>query len=781
MADSAAATSPLATAQLPGEEKRAARSNKKDKEKKKKKKKDNGGEKKKEKERRAEEEGDDGGKEVLGKTGEAAGQAEGERHHKSIEGRFKGEPSKEDCCEPVVRAFTTDGSTTATHYVCAAEYKPYGQGKDGLVSRAWIVHEVGSSGDEAGNGKMEPKSGAIHSFASTYRNNKKGFMPSLRVAARELLRNDGGAFPGAWVNKAKLAWKRAVNRKKTLTAKEEARASEVKSEFLLPPEARAGELQAVVDGLAAGSHPSCRTEGECDLLASMVGEAGNGAAWKLGEGRGLTKRPYRCVCGCGFKLDCTFSPHVGSWTVTGYVGRESTCKVTPLDRQGEKVKSSCCNSGFKPRQLVDTAVVSLSQKGAKSCKEGVQKVSQHCNFRYVKRLADAAILKGTDWDDTKLLQPAMEKMKALGGGLVIFKKLGSGFRASLREARKEKHERQQGEKSKKGSSYIPVPFNVDDRQHCEDLSKIEDTKEYVCGWVLVTDAAVRALKTKGACFGDVWSADACHKVGLDPGTLYNIVTRDANNCNFAVALAHFIGHENKGRWTQVFEAVKGVLAEKGVSRSPRVVISDRDKGLKGAIAAVFPSCVPFFCRVHLEKNIKANCTFASATFYNKCFFALTRVTCLEHLEEWKGMDRKGYDYAKKAAGDVDVSGCPVEVLGAEHDGAQFAVLFPALLKVPLYGVFDNNPSEQYWSKSMDVRTAVGFYRTLEKAAGYLCSSYSKRKAEAMGAGGLMVPRYSKLVTSGRAAAQLGTMQALFPEAGNGDKVAIQVVGFQLRR
>ena len=41
----------------------------------------------------------------------------------------------------------------------------------------------------------------------------------------------------------------------------------------------------------------------------------------------------------------------------------------------------------------------------------------------------------------------------------------------------------------------------------------------------------------------------------------------------------------------------------------------------------------------------------------------------------------------------------------------------------------------------------------------------------------MAPRYSKLVTSGRAAAQLGTMQALFPEAGNGDKVAIQVVGF----
>lgn len=405
-----------------------------------------------------------------------------------------------------------------------------------------------------------------------------------------------------------------------------------------------------------------------------------------------------------------------------------------------------CISSLKPRQLKDEAVAYLhfkSVNGKKNNKDMAghfEKLGcQHTNIKSVKAAAKRQIEIGDLWGEAQLLEPAQTNIESGGGVLVVKTALGSEFSRMVDEAYRQKHKREQESETAANKKHKAVPY--DPEKHRPKISAIVPDVEYVVGWVLISNAALAAARDKRAHLGDILTCDACHKIGMDAGTIYNVMARDSDNHNFHFAHAHFIGNENTETWKLVLQTLRDAL-DGAKAAHPRVFISDRDKGIKSALESVFPSAVPFMCRVHFERNLNSNCSNFKLvkSLYNACFYAKTVEACTQKMKEWKDKHGLSYKYMTSAVDEGKVTGCSSLLK------TKFGVLFPCMLVVPLFGLHDNNPSEQDWARSTAVRRAVGHFKTLRESALLFSESYAARKEMAYKEGiGEIVPTFEDML------------------------------------
>jgi hypothetical protein len=148
----------------------------------------------------------------------------------------------------------------------------------------------------------------------------------------------------------------------------------------------------------------------------------------------------------------------------------------------------------------------------------------------------------------------------------------------------------------------------------------------------------------------VYQADACH---LDFGkyTMFTIYGIGANNNTFPVAMAILFGNETLASWVHFFKFA--VKVHPSLNDEKVTIISDKDKGLMGAIAEVLPKAVNFMCSYHRRKNITIQVRGGSGAYsclwYYNLLIGCSSPTVLEALkvEHAMNMDDKALRYLNK--------------------------------------------------------------------------------------------------------------------------------------
>ena len=112
----------------------------------------------------------------------------------------------------------------------------------------------------------------------------------------------------------------------------------------------------------------------------------------------------------------------------------------------------------------------------------------------------------------------------------------------------------------------------------------------------------------------VISLDAAHLRSTYKGTLYVVSVLTGCNDVFPIGFMISAGNENGDTWQKMLRLLKeacpiisnqgyGDVETDGVVRPPFLFISDRDKGLKPALKAVFPDKYEMSCAKHIEANV----------------------------------------------------------------------------------------------------------------------------------------------------------------------------------
>jgi uncharacterized protein Veg len=105
----------------------------------------------------------------------------------------------------------------------------------------------------------------------------------------------------------------------------------------------------------------------------------------------------------------------------------------------------------------------------------------------------------------------------------------------------------------------------------------------------------------------VISLDAAHLKSVYKGTIYIASVLSGANEVYPIGFLISCDNENKETWstflTKLHEACPIISQEKN-NIYPFIFISDRDKGLKPALAAVFPRNVDVHCAKHIESNVR---------------------------------------------------------------------------------------------------------------------------------------------------------------------------------
>lgn len=99
--------------------------------------------------------------------------------------------------------------------------------------------------------------------------------------------------------------------------------------------------------------------------------------------------------------------------------------------------------------------------------------------------------------------------------------------------------------------------------------------------------------------------DACHMKTIQKGILFTACTEDGDGQ--IVPLAFFFSNftESEATWTYFLQALRASIPD---SARPYVAfIIDADKGLKQALAAVYPECYAASCVFHLYNNVIKHC------------------------------------------------------------------------------------------------------------------------------------------------------------------------------
>jgi hypothetical protein len=128
------------------------------------------------------------------------------------------------------------------------------------------------------------------------------------------------------------------------------------------------------------------------------------------------------------------------------------------------------------------------------------------------------------------------------------------------------------------------------------------TKEENCKFILgILFSPVTSIG-KVAYLQDLYQADAAH---LDFGkyTFFSAYGSTANANAYLLAFGIIFGNEDKVSWTKFWQFVKEVHGEEDFGHQSTTIITDQDKGSKGAIADVFPHVANFHCSWHRRSNI----------------------------------------------------------------------------------------------------------------------------------------------------------------------------------
>jgi hypothetical protein len=145
----------------------------------------------------------------------------------------------------------------------------------------------------------------------------------------------------------------------------------------------------------------------------------------------------------------------------------------------------------------------------------------------------------------------------------------------------------------------------------------------------------------------VYQADACH-IDFGKYTMFTIYGIGASNNTFPVAMALLFGNETLASWVKFFTFA--VNAHPCLNDAKVTIISDKDKGLMGAIAKVLPKAVNFMCSYHRRKNIAIQVRGGSGPYsclwYYNLLMKCSSHTVLEGLkvEHAMNMDDKALRY-----------------------------------------------------------------------------------------------------------------------------------------
>jgi hypothetical protein len=128
-------------------------------------------------------------------------------------------------------------------------------------------------------------------------------------------------------------------------------------------------------------------------------------------------------------------------------------------------------------------------------------------------------------------------------------------------------------------------------------------------------------------------ADACHlNFGKYTMFAYYGVTENANMS--PVGFAIIFGNENGASWKEFWHFT--VRTHPSINRANITIVTDQDKGSKGAIEEVMQSVGHFFCLWHRGKNIILQCggssgqiPYSALWVYNK----LVECRSVEHINK----------------------------------------------------------------------------------------------------------------------------------------------------
>jgi len=181
------------------------------------------------------------------------------------------------------------------------------------------------------------------------------------------------------------------------------------------------------------------------------------------------------------------------------------------------------------------------------------------------------------------------------------------------------------------------------------------------------------------------SLDAAHLTNLH-GMLFTATGFDAVGSIVPLGFATFPGNETYDRWVWFIENLKAAIPSLGTGAP--VVFSDRDKGLKEAVASMLPNAYPAHCVRHIEGNL--------ATKFGKKKFHTRMKEALWELAKCKSTIRSK-EILNEMRGELKEAAEYLEGIGLD----KFCC---AEFPVKRYGVLTSNNSESLNAAMKDVRS-----------------------------------------------------------------------------
>ena len=222
------------------------------------------------------------------------------------------------------------------------------------------------------------------------------------------------------------------------------------------------------------------------------------------------------------------------------------------------------------------------------------------------------------------------------------------------------------------------------------------------------------------------SLDAAHLKSKYKGTLLVATVLSATNELYPLGFMITSGNEDLSSWTEMLTALKeacprvatdtddpGYYGEGVAPGLKFAFISDRDKGLKGAIQSVFPENLEINCAKHIEANVTQRRGFGQECA--RLVFPLARTFSTLHEAELLGKMRR----IKPAAEQY--------VLGMTNGmwrGTSWMNESHPL--PPRYGILTSNSSESVNSMLLDVRE-LGWLEAVNKILDIMSTKISQRR------------------------------------------------------
>lgn len=303
---------------------------------------------------------------------------------------------------------------------------------------------------------------------------------------------------------------------------------------------------------------------------------------------------------CNALMLFNYQPKVGLWKLNKFVDHCNECSGQRVpDAISSPQKSLFCYPAYTPTQIARCVLGDVSEDPNVTTRmisnlvsaQGIYNRQPSINhFRKVRQEV-MHMLSASRAVDMAALQGFAELLNRFGYQVNVHTMSADEMRATRVKAAK--HIFQQCKKA--GS--LPKDAMFDD--NVVSLSDIKDGFTFYGGFTLVMPvASTYVLKGRKTA-----AADACHCDGIGPqsyGTLFEVVTYDANNHILPLVFAHFVGSECEEYWTSVFNACKSLP---GFDITERTTIVDQEKSIDTAYRKVMERAKLFLDPLHVKKNM----------------------------------------------------------------------------------------------------------------------------------------------------------------------------------